>query len=340
MNSPLLHPNCFTGISLFSGIGGVDCGMVQAGIKPVLAVEYNPLNPRLSKYLADTHDLNFKKYGSTVLRETVQSVAVSGTLPVNFCDFLHASPVCDNLSKANRVTSGETVVDVELAASVIKCLKTLNPSVFTLEQVPDYLFTRSWKLIHKHLKKEGYDTVYGVLNMCDYGVPQKQRLRLIVAASRYFKPILPKTNSRSCPTWWETIKDIVPNMLDDSLSDYQQRAIENYHDFNSNVLITPVPVFKECRIFSERELAPTITRSMCRRTRVLTLKTSDGVVKNLSIKALARLQGFPDWFEIPSKSVQGIGYAVPPLFAYQLFKTLKLQLSAATFNNEYIRVIR
>ncbi|MHC5831470.1 MAG: DNA cytosine methyltransferase, partial [Nostoc sp.] len=48
----------------------------------------------------------------------------------------------------------------------------------------------------------------------------------------------------------------------------------------------------------------------------------DGTVKSLSIQGVARLQGFPDWYEFPNETATAgsiIGYSVPPSFASQLF---------------------
>ena len=56
-------------VVLFAGGGGVECGMIDAGIEPVLAVEYDPGKPELSKAITDSHEANFPR--CKVLRRTV-----------------------------------------------------------------------------------------------------------------------------------------------------------------------------------------------------------------------------------------------------------------------------
>ena len=55
------------------------------------------------------------------------------------------------------------------------------------------------------------------------------------------------------------------------------------------------------------------------------IKLPDGRRRRISVREAARLQGFPDWFEfsgnMESQFTQ-IGNAVPPLFAYQLAKSI------------------
>jgi DNA (cytosine-5)-methyltransferase 1 len=93
--------------------------MVQAGIRPVIAVEFDPTKPDLSKAIAQTHHRNFTSYGCKVIQQTVQVVARSGFIGFPRCpDYLHASPVCANFSQAHTAKAGkgiETVDDLTAA---------------------------------------------------------------------------------------------------------------------------------------------------------------------------------------------------------------------------------
>ncbi|MEJ6486697.1 hypothetical protein N0Y54_36475 [Nostoc punctiforme UO1] len=44
--------------------------MVQAGIRPVIAVEFDPTKPELSRAIASSHYRNFSEYGYKVIQLT------------------------------------------------------------------------------------------------------------------------------------------------------------------------------------------------------------------------------------------------------------------------------
>ena len=56
------------------------------------------------------------------------------------------------------------------------------------------------------------------------------------------------------------------------------------------------------------------------------IKLQDGRRRRLSLREVARLQSFPDWFEFAGNETQRfyqVGNAVPPLLAYQLAISIK-----------------
>ncbi|MDZ8262117.1 hypothetical protein [Nostoc sp. ChiQUE01b] len=55
-----------------AGGGGIEAGMVQAGIRPAIAVEFDPSKPELSQAITKTHHRNFSEYGCRVVQLTVQ----------------------------------------------------------------------------------------------------------------------------------------------------------------------------------------------------------------------------------------------------------------------------
>ncbi|MHC0067643.1 hypothetical protein ACWATR_32920 [Nostoc sp. UIC 10890] len=99
---PVLPDDAPIAVVLFAGGGGIEAGMVEAGIRPVIAVEFDPTKPELSRAIAKTHHRNFSEYGCRVVQLTVQEVAQSGFIGFpRRPDYLHASPVCANASLAH-----------------------------------------------------------------------------------------------------------------------------------------------------------------------------------------------------------------------------------------------
>ena len=111
--------------------------MVEAGIRPVIAVEFDPTKPDLSRAIAINHHRNFSEYGCKVIQLTVQVVARLGFIGFPRCpDYLHASPVCANFSQAHTAKAGkgiETASDLTAALAVAEAIQQLQPRVFTLE---------------------------------------------------------------------------------------------------------------------------------------------------------------------------------------------------------------
>ncbi|MEH1834451.1 MAG: hypothetical protein V7L29_20835 [Nostoc sp.] len=106
---PVLPDNAPIAVLLFAGGGGIEAGMVQAGIRPVIAVEFDPSKPELSRAIALNHHRNFHEYGCKVIQLTVQEIAQLGFLGFpRYPDYLHASPVCANFSQAHTAKAGNS----------------------------------------------------------------------------------------------------------------------------------------------------------------------------------------------------------------------------------------
>ncbi|MBD2468732.1 DNA cytosine methyltransferase [Nostoc sp. FACHB-145] len=186
-SKPILPTNAPTAVVLFAGGGGIEAGMVQAGIRPVVAVEHDPTKLQLSAAIAQSHHRNFSEYGCKVIQQTVQEIARSGFIgfPAN-PDYLHASPVCANFSQAHTAKAGaaiETADDLTAAQAVAVTIRQLRPRVFTLENVPRYQNSQSFAIILDALESLGYHVNYSVVNMADFGLPQARR-RLVLVGCR------------------------------------------------------------------------------------------------------------------------------------------------------------
>ncbi len=328
---PVLPNDAPIAVVLFAGGGGIEAGMVEAGIRPVIAVEFDPSKPDLSRAIAKTHHHNFSEYGCRIIQLTVQEVAQSGFLGFpRRPDYLHASPVCANFSQAHTAKAGkgiETADDLTAAIAVAEAIRQLQPRVFTLENVPRYRNSQSFSIILDALELAGYSVTYSVVNMADFGLPQARR-RLVLVASRGFRVALP-TGTTPCG-WYEAITHLIPTMPDSQLLPRQQQALEKFLAGNAPtpLLIERVGGRTQSKYKPGHLPCNTILRSHftdhkgCNRSKFADIWLPDGTVKSLSIEGAAILQGFPSWYEFPNETTTAgsiIGYSVPPSFATQLF---------------------
>ncbi|GAX38938.1 DNA cytosine methyltransferase [Nodularia sp. NIES-3585] len=328
---PKLPANAPIAVVLFAGGGGVEAGMVSAGIRPVIAVEHDPSKPKLSRAIAQVHDRNFSAYGCKVIQQSVQEVAASGFqgFPQR-PDYLHASPVCANFSQAHTAKAGaalETPDDLSAAQAVAAAVRQLRPRVFTLENVPRYLSSQSFTIILNALESLGYNVNYSVVNMADYGLPQARKRFVLVACFDVILTLPPKNKPVG---WYSAIAHLIPTMPDSQLLSRQQQALSQFLATNepAPLLIERVGGRKLAKYKPGHLPANTILRSHftdhkgCNRNKFADIWLPDGTVKSLSIQAAAILQGFPSWYEFPLEAATAgsiIGYSVPPSFATQLF---------------------
>lgn len=309
------------GVTIFSGLGGVDCGMKWAGVEPVAAVEFDHKAIKFSQAMQGSHSINFP--GSKFYLKQVQDVdwvEISKLKP----DVLHASPVCSNFSamKALKGQLGEEECesDIDMAIATIDALLALEPRYFSLEQVPGYLKSRSFALIRAALDRMNYRSWTGVINCQDYSVPQSRR-RMIVLASRGREWKMPATSR--VIGWKEAIAGI-PLLSPLPLTIRQLKVA-----LDADCLIQRVS-------FSQALLAKAQHQpcwSLLRHTFIdnrggLRGQTANavlnGIAYSVSDRAYARLASFPDWFVLPPRFAGvGIGYSVPPLLMRKIYQQLQ-----------------
>lgn len=266
------------------------------------------------------HAINFP--GSKFYLNQVREVA--DQLPN--CDILQASTVCSSFSIALNMGSkgGETLKDTQMARDTVTAIKTCDPSHFILEQVAGYQGTRSLGIIVDHLKASGYKITADTIELADYGIPQYRRRFFLIASKSHqwrFPPIHRRVG------WLEAIAGV--GLSRSRLTNGQKEALigldKTRFDFQKGILLQRSGVKSKARRHDRP--AWTITRSMftdgrnpkVNRKEVMNVVNLDGVWK-FPIKGLARLGGFPDWFEFGEYGGQGIGYSVPPRFIKKLIE--------------------
>ncbi len=171
-------------VSLFSGCGGLDLGLEQAGFEVVLAND-------MDKYCAVSHERNFPKtkfHCGSVTDLTPAFLRKALGASFGKIDLLAGGPPCPPFSKSRfyrkeKPRALEDPVGNETINGYLNVLRTLRPKAFLLENV----FGMAYKVhqdalqfILKTVSDLGYSTERRVLNAADYGVPQiRERFFLV-----------------------------------------------------------------------------------------------------------------------------------------------------------------
>jgi DNA (cytosine-5)-methyltransferase 1 len=164
-------------VSLFSGAGGLDLGLINEGHKIIWA---NDIDPDAVK----TYECNIGKHihladiGQLPDDELPKADVVVGGFP------------CQGFSLANRKRSGDDSRN-KLYLQFLRVIETTKPYYFIAENVRGILSLDNGDAIKKIVSDfmdAGYRVKYSLLNAADYGVPQS-RMRVIIAGTRNDLPI-------------------------------------------------------------------------------------------------------------------------------------------------------
>lgn len=287
---------------LFSGLGGWTAGATSAGVRVLWAANHWP--DAVAAHRANHPDVH---------HECQDLMQVDWrALPDLRDGILIASPACQGFSsngRPGRVRPHAAVkhqADRNTTWAVLAAADTARPAVILVENVPDLL---RWDLFAswcETLRAMGYAVRADVVNAADHGVPQDRR-RLIVQALRHRepRPIAPTAERAQ-------LRDVV----DASAGGWQPIAAKGGSIARRmRAVQRRAGACLWANVDSARgrglhELAPTMTTRSAGQWYLL-----DGDrCRMLTVRELARIQGFPDGYRLPPKRTLAgrlLGNAVP-----------------------------
>jgi DNA (cytosine-5)-methyltransferase 1 len=182
-NMESLEETKFTAISLFSGCGGMDLGMMQAGFEVRVMIDNE-------KACCDTLALNFtnlgkrKPWGRNQKREpvilhrdicktTTAELLEAADLKVGECGVVTGGFPCQGFS-----TSGKREIKDPRNNLYLQCVRVVRealPRFFIFENVKGLISMGHGAVINRicqDLAATGYEVVWQLLDAADYGVPQ------------------------------------------------------------------------------------------------------------------------------------------------------------------------
>lgn len=179
------YKNGYNFIDLFSGAGGLSCGLVMAGFTPVGSVEIMP-------EAVETYEYNFiqqKGFKEKVHTRDIREASVKQELYDSVSDkhihLIVGGFPCQGFSLAgNRVVTDPRN---SLYLEMLEIVKHIKPDYVVMENVDGLRSMLNGKVEAKIIsdyKAAGYDINVTVLNSADYGVPQFRR-RVIFIGNRH-----------------------------------------------------------------------------------------------------------------------------------------------------------
>lgn len=183
--SNINYRNGYNFIDLFSGAGGLSCGLTMAGFTPVGSVEIMP-------EAVETYKYNFgvqKGFEENVETRDIREQSVKEDL-YKSVDGKHINLIvggfpCQGFSMAgNRVVTDPRN---SLYLEMLEIVKKLQPDFVVMENVEGLRSMLNGKVEAKIIndyKEAGYNINVTILNSADYGVPQIRR-RVIFIGNRH-----------------------------------------------------------------------------------------------------------------------------------------------------------
>lgn len=200
-------------IDIFAGCGGLSAGLLLAGWTGLFAIEKNSDAFSTLKYnLIDNgrhfiwpkwlpiceHDIN-----ELIKSKTRELYELNGKITL-----VAGGPPCQGFSMAGRRDKNDQRND--LVKSYIKFIKIVMPKSIIFENVRGFTVkfkdkkgTKQYSsYVERSLKKLGYKTAHQIIDMSEYGVPQKRK-RFILVAMLDSEPqdvfgVLNKSRERFC----------------------------------------------------------------------------------------------------------------------------------------------
>lgn len=299
-------------VSLFSGAGGLDLGLIQAGNEIIWAND-------IDRDAVATYTQNI---GSHIVCADIKDVAVAD---IPYADVIVGGFPCQGFSQANllRHIGDERNTLYEFFRAAVEANK---PKFFIAENVRGILSLGDGSAIAQivsDFENVGYTVSVTLVNVADYGVPQtRQRVFIIGQNNTFGKESLfkfpAKTHGRNgTPKPWISIKTALEHFPNpDEPNDYLNHTYSSYKVEYRN--------FTGHRRTDPDKPSPTILARGNGKGGVCAIPHHNGK-RRLTIRESAAVQTFPDDYAFigqMNSCYRQIGNAVPVLFSKLLGQEL------------------
>lgn len=189
-------------VDLFCGIGGLTCGLEKAGIPVVAGIDIDGK----CEYAYSTNN------NSKFIQKSIDKVKVS---EIN--NLLHGADLrilvgcapCQPFSSHQKDKHNRSKhKDWKLLYQFGRLVKGVKPDIVSMENVPEIVKERVFEDFVKTLIACGYHVNYQVVNVADYGVPQRRRRLILLASNGDEVKLLNPTHKNHHVTVGDVIKSL------------------------------------------------------------------------------------------------------------------------------------
>ena len=333
-------------VSLFSGCGGLDLGFEKAGFNICIANEYD-------SSIWQTYEENHS--ATYLIKEDIRNINkedIYNKLSCNEIDGIIGGPPCQSWSEAGSL-KGINDSRGQLFFDYIRLLKEIQPKFFLAENVSGMLANRHSEAVNYILElfeQSGYDVTLSLVNAKDYGVAEERKRVFYIGFRKDLNIVysFPKGSTRENQDKI-TLKDVIWDLKDSAVPALEK----NYHNpksINNNEYFVGSysPIFmsrnrvkawneqaftvqasgRQCQLHPQAPKMIKYSENDCR-----FVEGKEFLYRRMSVREIARIQGFPDSFKFIYKNVNDaykmIGNAVPVNLAYEIALSIKKYLEGS-----------
>ena len=214
-DNAVVNRNRPTVISLFSGAGGLDIGLEDAGYDTKVCVE-------IDEHCRETLKFNRPKWkvfednngrlSGDIRNIEPEELLSFGDLKKGEVDLVIGGAPCQPFSNIGKKLGKDDPSNGDLFLEFVKMIRGINPKAFIFENVVGITQKKHTQVI-EYMKEQlaglGYGLSFSVLNSADYGVPQKRERFFMIGIKGIENPAFPlPTHIKSKKEWDGFIKNL------------------------------------------------------------------------------------------------------------------------------------
>jgi DNA (cytosine-5)-methyltransferase 1 len=351
-------PSALTGVSFFTGIGGLMLGFENAGVETLASFD-------LKSSVARNCDTNFPEIAH---RKTdvglLTPKEVMDHAQGRRIDIVFGGPPCQGFSVFGRRrfvnTKNHRPEDDErneLSIKFIELAIALSPQAIFMENVKGFVSTPRagasyLSEVEDRLTAAGYDFEHRIVNCAAYGVPQARERFILIAWKSGQKFVWPEPKHFQHPKPWQrgyvTVGDVISDLVDSQTHgeyfshvpmNHKELVVERYKLIPEGGRLPESSLTDELRKGYRSDDVKNyshVYRRLSMSAPATTMVPGHNAFpvhpilnRTLTVREAARIQTFPDWMRFAGTRQQQctlVGNAVPPLlaeiFATAIVKTL------------------
>ncbi|NBH82628.1 DNA cytosine methyltransferase [bacterium C-53] len=216
----------YEAIDLFSGCGGVSCGLSLAGfrIKSAVEIEKNAVNT----YLNYAPLKNVNVLNKDICELTGEQILKAAKLKLDDIYLFAGCPPCQNFTRKNPSNKKKSEDErKKLLFQFLRIIEKIEPPFILMENVPGIVSDFNSNILREFLERlnSNYDVFKKILNAADYGVPQTRKRFVMHAVRRDinqelknygFQFDLPKPTHNKSGTEglrkWKTVREAIGDL--------------------------------------------------------------------------------------------------------------------------------
>lgn len=341
-----LVPGPPTAIDLFSGCGGLTRGLRCAGFSVLAAIEIDEAAAEAFK--ANNKDTTLKRVD--IRRVSARGLRKELKMRRGQLDLLAGCPPCQGFSTLRTKNGAARNRDPRnnLIREMLRFAKAFLPRAVMMENVPRLAKHKAFADLRRGLSRLGYEVRWDVKDCADFGVPQRRRRLVLVAArglrisfARKAKSVITvKQAIGSLPAAGES-GDKLHDMPEKKRAEHVRRLIRDIPKNGGSRRDLPHSRQLDChrRMDGFRDIygrmawddvAPTITSGCFNPSKGRFLHPTEN--RAITMREAAILQSFPRRYRFPIRRGKEaialmIGNALPPEFirrhAREIYKALR-----------------